>query len=580
MKRLAVFVFMAVLICSACAAECAVFARPNPEFVEWQRRQARDDDSGAARTRALSSDGGERALRDVPPSPADNSYLDGADFSDFIESAAEESAQGGGAAAARSASDGGAEASLFPRRYDMRDYGFLMPVRNQSLLGVCWAFSSCASMESNLLKKGLGEYDLSEWQLGYQSRQDVSPDKPSFSVPADPTLSGDWNDGIEVSAGNNSMAIAFLSRGTGPEFEREAPYPCGESTMLMPLYRPRSFAPRLTLRRAAVLSFAQPELIKAAIIKYGAVSFLFNAMSGTPDNPDDSGFTSRYDSYFYSTEDTGNNHLVAIVGWDEDYAVENFREDRRPSKPGAWLARNSWGELYGDGGYFYISYEEGSLKDAAVYDVETYVDAGESVYEYDPLGEVGKMSPEAGAVEGWGANVYTARRDGTIRAVGFYSPAPGAEYKLSVETGSGGDSPRGDVRACAGGTERLAGYVRVDLPSPVRVGAGEEFSVVLKLKLPDGFSALPSDDEEGGGYLFSYEYALKNYSEKAENNPGRSFYSADGENWESMGEHGDLCIKAFASESGSSGGCSAFGADTALLAAVVFFAASRVRRRK
>ena len=60
----------------------------------------------------------------------------------------------------------------------MRDYGFLTPVRNQSALGVCWAFSSCASMESNLLKKGRGEYDLSEWQLGYQSRQDVSPDKP------------------------------------------------------------------------------------------------------------------------------------------------------------------------------------------------------------------------------------------------------------------------------------------------------------------------------------------------------------------------------------------------------------------
>ena len=62
MKRLAVFVFMAVLICSACAAECAVFARPNPEFVEWQRRRARDGDSGAARTRSLSSDGEARAL--------------------------------------------------------------------------------------------------------------------------------------------------------------------------------------------------------------------------------------------------------------------------------------------------------------------------------------------------------------------------------------------------------------------------------------------------------------------------------------------------------------------------------------
>ena len=114
MKRLAVFVFTAVLICSACAAECAVFARPNPEFVEWQRRQARDDDSGAARTRSLSADGEASALRDVPPSPADFSYLDGADFSEFIESAAEEFAQGGGAAAARSASSEGRGGEPFP----------------------------------------------------------------------------------------------------------------------------------------------------------------------------------------------------------------------------------------------------------------------------------------------------------------------------------------------------------------------------------------------------------------------------------------------------------------------------------
>ena len=577
MKRLAVFVFMAVLICSACTAECAVFARPNPEFVEWQRRQARDGDSGAARTRSLSSDGEARALRDVPPSPVDLSYLDGADFSEFIKSAAEEFAQGGGAAAARSASSEGGAASLFPRRYDMRDYGFLTPVRNQSALGVCWAFSSCASMESNLLKKGRGEYDLSEWQLGYQSRQDVSPDKPSFSVNPDPLLPGDWNDGIEVSSGNNAMATAFLARGTGPVFEREAPYPCGESSMLMPLYRPRSFVPRLTLRRAAALSFAQPELIKAAIVKYGAVSFLFNAMTGTPEHLDDSGFTYWYDSYFYSTKDTGNNHLVAIVGWDDDYAVDNFREDRRPSKPGAWLARNSWGELYGDGGYFYISYEEGSLKDAAAYDVETYVDAGEYVYEYDPLGEVGKMSPEAGVFEGWGANVYTARGSEVITAVGFYSPAPGAEYELSVETGPGGGSPRGDARASAKGTQPLAGYVRVDLPSPVSVSAGEDFSVVLKLKMPEGFSLPP--DSQNAGILFAYEYADEDYSEKAKNNPGKSFYSADGAEWESMGEHGDLCIKAFASKD-SSGGCSAFGANTALLAAVIFFAASRVRRRR
>ena len=577
MKRLAVLVFMAVLACSACSAEGAVFARPNPGFVAWQQKQAKEGGPDTARERSLSSDEEKRALRDVPPSPVDLSYLDRADFSDFIESAAGAASPDAAHTAARGVSDDGEEASGFPSAYDMRDYGFLPPVRNQGVLGVCWAFSSSASMESNLLKKGIGGYDLSEWLLGYQSHQDVSPEKPSFSIYPDPPLEGGWNDGIEVSAGNNSMVTAFLARGTGPGLESESPYPCGESAMLMPLYRPDDFTPKLTLRRAAELTFAQPELIKAAVVKYGAVSFLFNAVMGSADDPDDSGFSEDLKSYFYSTENPElSNHLVTIVGWDDGYAVENFREDRRPSKPGAWLARNSWGEYNDDGGYFYISYEESTLKDPVVYDMESCVDEREYVYEYDPLGWVGYMSPEAGVPEGWGANVYTARKSGTIKAVGFYSPAPGTEYELSVETRLGGGSPRGDVRAAASGTEQLAGYVRVDLPSPVYVRTGEDFSVVLKLKLPDSFE---DGEDVDAGMLFSYEYAEPGYSDKAENTPGYSFYSSDGTNWKSMGEHGDLCIKAFVSEAESSGGCGAFGVNAALLGAVVFFAASRMRRR-
>ena len=105
---------------------------------------------------------------------------------------------------------------------------------------------------------------------------------------------------------------------------------------------------------------------------------------------------------------------------------------------------------------------------------------------------------------------------------------------------------------------------------------------MLKLKLPEDFvPPLDEDGEEVEGILFAYEYATEGYSEKAKNNPGKSLYSADGVNWESMGEHGDLCIKAFASEGGASGGggCDAFGANAVLLGAAALFAALRVRRK-
>ena len=42
------------------------------------------------------------------------------------------------------------------------------------------------------------------------------------------------------------------------------------------------------------------------------------------------------------------NHAVALVGWDDAYPRGNFRDP--PPGDGAWLAKNSWVEDWGDGG--------------------------------------------------------------------------------------------------------------------------------------------------------------------------------------------------------------------------------------
>ncbi|MDE6606330.1 MAG: BspA family leucine-rich repeat surface protein, partial [Lachnospiraceae bacterium] len=50
-----------------------------------------------------------------------------------------------------------------------------------------------------------------------------------------------------------------------------------------------------------------------------------------------------------------------VVGWDDNYSADNFGGNYKPDGNGAWIVKNSWGETFGENGYFYISYEDTSL---------------------------------------------------------------------------------------------------------------------------------------------------------------------------------------------------------------------------
>ena len=69
--------------------------------------------------------------------------------------------------------------------------------------------------------------------------------------------------------------------------------------------------------------------------------------------PDSTYNTAKGASYVNSDSIYQVNHMVSIVGWDDNYSKDNFNSAHKPSKDGAWLIRNSHGKHpYTDNGFF------------------------------------------------------------------------------------------------------------------------------------------------------------------------------------------------------------------------------------
>ncbi|MDR3190777.1 MAG: hypothetical protein LBT80_06155 [Lactobacillaceae bacterium] len=119
--------------------------------------------------------------------------------------------------------------------------------------------------------------------------------------------------------------------------------------------------------------------LKRAIFQTGSVGYAFDARTVKPGEADGvDGYYSienaalNIDSDLLSSElydkfisrDVGINHATLIVGYDDNYAKTKFNPTHQPRHNGAFLVRNSWGADFGDGGYFWVSYEDWFIKES------------------------------------------------------------------------------------------------------------------------------------------------------------------------------------------------------------------------
>ncbi len=386
-----------------------------------------------------------------------------------------------------------------PSSYDLRNGGLVTPVKYQEACGACWAFAACGVLESWSLIHAGETWDFSENHM---------KNNHDFSVG-------------HCYGGNNSMATAYLARWTGPVSEEDDPYnPDSDES-------PSNVPPRKRLWAAPIYTATEEDRseVQNAIMQHGPVSspmaYYDGYYSGSP----------AYTYYYDGTAAT--NHMITVIGWDGNIAVAGA------PGPGAWICKNSWSTLWGDSGYFYISYYDSKAVKEAVgfYDLAAPV-VTDRIYQHDKLGLLGMVGSPPSNIS-YGANVFTALANETIIAVGTYAVANNTTYEITVyDSGISGDRFVNPVLTTAG-TLVHAGYYVIPLPDNVPVLNGEQFAITVRYQTPGWEYPVPLE-----GPVPGYAATTATF--------GQSYLSEDGVSFEEISYSGEgyentnVCIKAIA----------------------------------
>ncbi len=413
--------------------------------------------------------------------------------------------------------------------------------------GSCWAHAAAALAEFYMICHGLRDAngyadrgtDYSELQLAYFAYHNgPEPITGPTGDSAFLDLSRGSGRNFLNFGGNLSYAAQSLMRRRGYAADAgELLYANAENVLENGL--PETYAESQNLaylKNEFVVNLREnASILKEAILANGAVGVTYYS---------DKKYLNPATNAYYNPVKTTFNHVVVAVGWDDQYPAENFKT--LPPGNGAWLIRNSHSTItrFSEESYFWISYYDTSLGEAAyIYEMadpdqnEVY----DNHYYYDAQLHSSK-SPNATKA----ANVFTSVREAEeLSAVQFDASgdAPG-RCRISVYRNlTDADNPESGELAAEAVTETqiaLKGRYTIPLKKPVPLTLGETFAVVVETDKPIDREACA---------LWKKQMVMDVSMHAQE-----SFYFTDGV-WTDLAEksydgmRGNLCIRALTNTS-------------------------------
>ena len=421
-----------------------------------------------------------------------------------------------------------ADATL-PSAYDTRDDNVVTSVKNQGGTGCCWAFSVSSVLESSLIKHEYAtkdNIDISEAHLAwftnrsYNANQTDNIGRDGLYVTSPFVTGGSWE-----------VASCSLSSWSGATTESKYPFNSA-TTSEMEFAQSEKYASDYTLTSALDYSSATRDEIKQAVIDNGSVSTSYYHNSSNYKN-------STLGYCYYQNVQTGTNHAVTIVGWNDDFPASYF--SKTPAANGAWLIKNSWGSAWGASGYFWLSYYDTSVKSFGVFNIEP---SGkyDNNYQYDGFGGFSGYGYQSST--NYGGNVFTAERHELIGGAGFrtHTANQSCEISLYKNLTSATKPSSGTLLEKKTVNCKFRGYHTIDFDNSYEIQQGENFSVVVKYTVSSGTAFVPCEGENSSDFYGDGSTRQYSYSES-----GQSFLSYNNNVWIDMKTTGNnnIPIKAF-----------------------------------